>query len=100
MNECEDNKMKGFTGIFSAHPDVRRAGVLVCLGLVAVLALPVLAGATDIMDLSWNTVDGGGYTYSTGGTFGLGGTIGQPDAGNSMTGGTFGLQGGFWGGSA
>jgi hypothetical protein len=72
---------------------------MVCLGLTAASALPVLAGATGGMDLSWNTVDGGGHTFSTGGTFGLGGTIGQPDAG-SMSGGTFGLSGGFWGGHA
>ncbi len=47
-------------------------------------------------DLSWSTVDGGGATSSTGGTFGLGGTIGQPDAGR-QTGGAFTLDGGFWG---
>ena len=31
-------------------------------------------------DLSWNTIDGGGATFSSGGTYRLGGT-GQPDAG-------------------
>jgi hypothetical protein len=45
-------------------------------------------------DLSWNTVDCGGGT-STGGTFSLTGTAGQPDAG-AMSGGTFTLSGGFW----
>jgi hypothetical protein len=48
-------------------------------------------------DLTWSTVDGGGYTFSTGGGYELGGTIGQPDAG-AMTGGGFTLGGGFWGG--
>jgi len=47
-------------------------------------------------DLSWSTVDGGGATSTTGGTFELGGTIGQPDAGR-QTGGAFTLDGGFWG---
>ncbi|HEY3242565.1 MAG TPA: hypothetical protein VGM03_04360, partial [Phycisphaerae bacterium] len=47
-------------------------------------------------DLSWYTVDGGGGDNSTGGTFALAGTIGQPDAGAPMTGGTFSLTGGFW----
>ncbi len=49
-------------------------------------------------DLSWYTIDGGGATFSTGGSYSLGGTIGQPDAG-SMGGGTYQLNGGFWGGS-
>jgi hypothetical protein len=45
-------------------------------------------------DLSWYTIDGGGGT-STGGSFSLSGTIGQPDAG-TLSGGTFTLSGGFW----
>ena len=32
-------------------------------------------------DLTWNTIDGGGYMFSTGGGYSLGGTMGQPDAG-------------------
>lgn len=48
-------------------------------------------------DLTWNTIDGGGAMFSTGGGFELGGTIGQPDAGTTvMTGGGFELSGGFW----
>jgi hypothetical protein len=45
--------------------------------------------------LSWNTVDGGGMTYSFGGSYVLGGTIGQPDAG-TLSGGSYALMGGFW----
>jgi hypothetical protein len=48
-------------------------------------------------DLSWYTIDGGGATFSVGGSYSLGGTIGQPDAG-SMGGGSYQLVGGFWGG--
>lgn len=50
-------------------------------------------------DLSWNSIDGGGAMFSTGGGFELGGTIGQADAGPTpvMTGGAFELTGGFWG---
>lgn len=68
------------------------------LGLLAAvgLAAPSLA---DIFDLNWYTIDGGGFTYSTGGEFSLGGTIGQPDAG-VMSGGDFSLGGGFWHGGA
>jgi hypothetical protein len=43
-------------------------------------------------DLSWYTIDGGGATFSTGGS------IGQPDAG-SMSGGSYQLNGGFWSGA-
>lgn len=46
-------------------------------------------------DLSWWTVDGGGATFSTGGAYRLGGTIGQPDAGE-LSGGNYTLYGGFW----
>jgi hypothetical protein len=46
-------------------------------------------------DLTWNTIDGGGGT-STGGTFVLSGTIGQPDASGPLSGGTFTVVGGFW----
>jgi hypothetical protein len=61
-------------------------------------ALAQLAGPPDL-DLSWNTIDGGGATFSTGSQFELGGTIGQPDAGGPMTGGGFSLSGGFWPGA-
>ena len=49
-------------------------------------------------DLTWSTIDGGGVTFSTGGSYSLGGTIGQPDAG-LMSGGAYTLAGGFWGGA-
>jgi len=41
------------------------------------------------------TVDGGGGT-SSGGTFSVSGTIGQPDAAPVSAGGTFAVTGGFW----
>jgi hypothetical protein len=50
-------------------------------------------------DLSWWSVDGGGHTFSTGGGYTLGGTIGQPDAGE-LTGDGYTLGGGFWCGGA
>jgi hypothetical protein len=98
MKERKSNKMEALTASFFGKVSLRRVIVTVSLCLLAVFALPMLAGATGGMDLSWNTIDGGGTTYSTGGPFGLGGTIGQPDAG-AMSGGSFGLTGGFWGGS-
>jgi hypothetical protein len=49
-------------------------------------------------DLTWSAINGGGTTLSTGGTYSLGGTIGQADAG-SMMGGSYTLAGGFWSGT-
>ncbi len=51
-------------------------------------------------DLSWNTIDNGGATFSQGGGYSLGGTLGQPDAGillGHASGVTYTLAGGFWG---
>ncbi|MDX2197788.1 MAG: hypothetical protein SF069_02320 [Phycisphaerae bacterium] len=62
--------------------------------LTVVAALGLVAQAQYA--INWYTIDGGGGT-STGGTYILSGTIGQPDAG-TMTGGTYALAGGFWAG--
>ncbi|MBM4112186.1 MAG: hypothetical protein FJ253_02255 [Phycisphaerae bacterium] len=75
---------------------IRLAGAAALLGaamLGLVHAAPMGRGE---FDLSWHTVDGGGETFSTGGGFTLGGTMGQPDAGKVMNGGPFQLVGGFW----
>jgi hypothetical protein len=68
-------------------------------GAEGLLAGIALAQSGNGYDLSWNTVDGGGQTFSTGGRYTLGGTIGQPDAG-ALTGGGYTLGSGFWGGGA
>ncbi len=47
-------------------------------------------------DMSWNTFDGGGITFTSGDAFDLGGTIGQPDT-DYLVGGDFTLAGGFFG---
>ena len=57
-----------------------------------VLALAPSAFAQDFA-INWHTIDGGGG-FSSGGGFGLAGTIAQPDAG-ALTGGDFKLVGGF-----
>ena len=46
-------------------------------------------------DLGWWTVDGGGYTFSAGEGYTLGGTAGQPDAA-VLTDAGYVLAGGFW----
>jgi hypothetical protein len=45
--------------------------------------------------IDWHTIDGGGGT-STGGVYAVSGTIGQPDAGPTMTNGQYAVTGGFW----
>lgn len=58
------------------------------------LIAPALAQAQSFA-VDWFTIDSGGGT-SSGGTYSLSGTIGQPDAGR-LTGGSYTLEGGFWG---
>jgi hypothetical protein len=62
--------------------------------------LAVGTASAQSFDLDWDTIDGGGAMWTTGGSFELSGTIGQPDAGVVMTGGGFELTGGFWPGAA
>ncbi len=69
--------------------------LVIAVAMLGVVSASALAGYS----LDWWTVDGGGATSSTGGSYSLGGTIGQPDAGISG-GGTYSLAGGFWGGGA
>lgn len=52
--------------------------------------------AAQDLQIRWFTVDCGGATASAGGVWTVGGTIGQPDAGPTMTGGVFTVNGGFW----
>ena len=59
--------------------------------------LPFLLAATSAhaqYAIDWFTIDGGGG-QSSGGTYTLQGTIGQPDAATS-SGGRYTLHGGFW----
>ena len=58
------------------------------------LLLPML-GFAQSYTVDWYKIAGGGGT-STGGTYQLNGTIGQPDASGAMTGGSYSLSGGFW----
>jgi len=70
---------------------VLAAGLALCA-----LSVPARAQVGGGFELTWWTVDGGGVTWLEEGTFTLGGTIGQPDAGPNV-GGDFALvQSGFW----
>jgi hypothetical protein len=69
--------------------------IAVCL---ASLVLMLGTGrAFGQLSMTWTTIDGGGGTC-TGGGLTLNCTIGQPDAGATMTGGSFSFTGGFWAG--
>ena len=70
--------------------------LLTLIVLVLLLAGNVLAQSGDGYALTWSTVDGGGATFSTGGSYTLGGTIGQPEDAGVLMGGDYTLGGGFW----
>ena len=84
----------------SAH--LRKWVPLLLLGVLLLLpASAVLAQSGGGYDLSWWTAEGGGYTWSTGDGYSLGGTVGQADAHTqALTGGGYTLVGGFWPGAA
>jgi len=75
----------------------RKLRIILITVVFLVTTIPVLAQSGGDYDLSWNTIDSGGYTYSSGGVYSVGGTIGQLDAG-IMSGGVYTLSGGFWAG--
>src|SRR5208283_866799 len=52
-------------------------------------------GFAQTYSIDWYKIAGGGGT-STGATYQVSGTIGQPDASGAMTGGNYSLTGGFW----
>jgi hypothetical protein len=62
---------------------------MVCAGLFAWNA------TAQSYSIDWYKIGGGGGT-STGATYQVTGTIGQPDASGAMTGGSYSLTGGFW----
>jgi hypothetical protein len=63
----------------------------------ALLAAFALTGSVHAQSYSidWYKIAGGGGT-STGATYQVIGTIGQPDASGAMSGGNYSLTGGFW----
>lgn len=73
----------------------KRLAGLAAVALLLLLSSTTLAQTGGPYDLSWNSFDGGGTTFSTGGNYNLHGTIGQADAG-LLTGGDYTVGGGFW----
>jgi hypothetical protein len=71
--------------------------ISISLLLAAVFAsrMPVASQSGGSYDLSHNVIAGGG-AHSTGGTYDVTGTVGQPQAGTVSGGGNYDLRGGFW----
>jgi hypothetical protein len=68
-----------------------------CLGCLLAIGSILAAGAAWAqLSISRFTIDSGGGTRSLGGSFALGGTIGQPDGG-LHSGASFTVGSGFWG---
>jgi hypothetical protein len=72
--------------------------LLLALLVAAILgASAALAQTGGGYDLTWSTIDAGGGSSAAGG-YQLAGTLGQPDAGATLSGGVYSLAGGFWNG--
>ncbi|HGX93327.1 MAG TPA: hypothetical protein ENK35_08440 [Candidatus Tenderia sp.] len=78
---------------------MKRSLLILALILATTMAAAGVVYAQGGYDLSWWTVDGGGGVLSNGG-YALNATVGQPDAGATLTGGNYTLVGGFWGAGA
>ncbi len=59
------------------------------------MLLLATAATAQTFSITWSTIDGGGG-MSTGGVYTVRGTIGQPDAGVTLTNGPYSITGGFW----
>jgi hypothetical protein len=68
---------------------------LIALALLSTFNSQLSTAFAQTYSIDWSTIDGGGGT-STGGVYSVTGTIGQPDAGATMSGGNYSLDGGFW----
>lgn len=79
------------------HPSAAIIGITLALVLLSIGVAAAYAQTGGGYDLTWSTVDGGGATFSSSGSYTLGGTAGQPDAG-VLAGGDYTLSGGFWAG--
>jgi hypothetical protein len=63
--------------------------------LISIACALSLSALGQSYSIDWFKISGGGGA-STGGVYTVGGTVGQADAGPSMSGGNYSLTGGFW----
>jgi hypothetical protein len=67
---------------------------LIAAGIAGVATSTVCA--TDVFEIAWSTLDGGGGVMLSGDGYELSATVGQPDAVTELTDGVLSLQGGYW----
>ena len=65
------------------------------IGFLLIQSACCLRASAQSYSVDWYKVAGGGGT-STGGTYTVNGTIGQPDASGAMNGGNYSVTGGYW----
>jgi hypothetical protein len=65
---------------------------MMTVGMIAAIPCSAVAQSYEITSF---TIDAGGGTLA-GGTYSLGGTVGQPDASGPLAAGSYDLAGGFW----
>src|ERR1019366_10281193 len=63
--------------------------------IIGLLILAIVGSDAQQFSVDWYEIAGGGGT-STGATYQVTGTIGQPDASCAMSGGSYSVTGGFW----
>ena len=63
--------------------------------LLSALSIQISTCFAQSYTVDWYKIPGGGGT-STGGTYQVTGSIGQPDASGAMSGGNYSVTGGFW----
>ncbi|MBI3850307.1 MAG: hypothetical protein HY298_08470 [Verrucomicrobia bacterium] len=78
-----------------SHPRFCRYSTLLSPFLALALAALTIRTEAQPFSIDWFTIDSGGGT-STGGVYVVSGTVGQPDAGATMSGGNYSVDGGFW----
>jgi hypothetical protein len=81
------------TKIWKMTEAIRRLGLPVCFIIFNSAFCLRTQGQSYSVD--WYKISGGGGT-STGGTYQVSGTIGQPDAAGALSGGQYSVTGGFW----
>jgi hypothetical protein len=69
--------------------------ILMAIGFILFPSVFRLSASAQSYTIDWYKIAGGGGT-STGGTYQVSGTIGQPDASGAMNGGNYSVTGGFW----
>src|SRR5262245_61243581 len=73
----------------------RKFRVMLWSASILAIAVSVTTPAWAQYSINWFTIAGGGARLSSGGSYTLGGTIGQPIAG-MVSGGSYSIASGFW----